>query len=177
MTRTGDLAITPEGWEASTGEDARRARREPQFAAMDKAHARTKDEQAQLDAADAAVREAEAAVGAAGLAASRARRGLAPVREPNSKSPGGFFLKRPETHRAAHAAVPGLEADLSEARMALQYAIRRHNQTESAVNLARMERRQAAKLKYTPKPQPGRSQADGWGSVRAMNRWSGGKDA
>ena len=172
-SRTGDIAITPEGWAASTERQRAEIAANPQLAAMAKANAMTKDEQAQIDAADAAVREAEAAVGAAGLAASRARRGLAPLLAQDGKRPGGFFLKRPETYRAARASLPALEADLSEAPMALQNAIRRRNGTVAAVNRARRERRQAAKLKHAPKPQPVRSRNDGWGSPRSMQGWSG----
>ena len=148
----------------------------PQFVAMSEAAELTKDEQAVLDAAQAKVSEAEAAVGAAGLALNRARRGQAPVKEQDAKHPFGFFLKRPETHRAAAAALPGLTSDLAEARMAHQSAIRRYNALTADVNRARLERRRVAKVANAPQVGALESHADGWHTIDALARWSG-KDA
>lgn len=167
----GDIAITPEGWAASVEKDRAERNANPQFAAIAAAAQRTKDEQAQLDAADAAMREAEAAVSAAGLAVSRARQGLDATPMYDKQRPHSFFQKRPETYRAARASLPALEADLSEARLALQNARRRRNGTERTINAARAERRRAAKLKHAPKPAPAKSRGDRWIA------FVGGKDA
>ena len=171
--RSGALAITPEGWAASAERQRAEIAANPQLSAMAKAHAITKDEQAQLDAADAVVAEAEAAVNAAGVNLNRARRGMAPIRAADAKRPFTFFQRRPETYRAAKESLPGLEGDVAEARVMLQTAIRRRNSAIRAINLARGERRTAAKLAHAPKPTPPEPRNTGWGSRAAMSRFGG----
>ena len=51
---------------------------------------------------------------------------------------------------------------MEEARVRHQNAIRRRNATERSINLARAERRQAAKLKHAPKQEKPESQGDPW---------------
>ena len=176
-TRSGDLAITAEGWAASTAKQREERDANPQFAAMAKAAAITKDEQAAIEACEQRLQEAEAELNAAGVALDRAQRGMEPIRTPDPRRPRTFFQRTPETYRAAAASLPGLRADVGEARGKRQNAQRRLNATVADVNRARDARRRAAKIKHTPKAPPVRSRSDGWGSIAAMNRWSNTEEA
>lgn len=161
-TRQRNIAITPEGWAAATEKQRAERAAVPQFVAMDAAMELTKDEKALLAAADAKVTEAKAAVGAAGVALKRAERGMDPTPAYDKSKPFSFFLKSPATYKAAKASLPGLKADVEEARTHHQNAIRRRNATERSINLARAERRRAAKAKHAPKREPVKSQGDKW---------------
>jgi len=161
-TRRGDLAITPEGWAAATEKQCAERAAVPQLAAMDQAARHTKAESAELEAAEAKVRQAEAAINAAGVALARAERGMAATPTYDKAHPFSFFLKKPDTYKAAAAAHPGLKADWEEARTRLQNATRRLNATTRAIDLARAERRRAAKLAHAPKPEPVASRGDAW---------------
>ena len=145
------------------------AANDPQQAAMVEALRVTPDEQAAIDAAQQAVADAEAAVNAAKFALSRAERGRVPVYD--RSQPFSFFKKSRAAHKAAaDAAVGGLRIDLSEAQSQLQAAIRRRNDVARRIELARMERRRAAKVKYSPAKPPLRRLNDGWTSPKGVAR-------
>ena len=132
----------------------------PQFSAMAEAMRVTAKEQARIDAAQEAVAEAEAVVGAAGMTLLRAKRGIPPTHD--TKEPFSFFKRSMNSHKAARAALPSLEIDLREARDLLTNAIRRRNNVAREIEVARMERRRAAKAKHAPQPMPVASRGDGW---------------
>ena len=159
MNRTGDIAITTEGWAAAQAKQRAERDADPQQREMAKAIEPTKDERLAIEAAQAAVEEAEAVVAAAAITLARAKRGQAPTYD--KKRPFSFFEKSKGAHKAAaDAAVPGLRIDLEEARNIAQNAIRRRNDTARRVELARMERRRQAKLAHTPPRQPGKPIGD-----------------
>lgn len=120
--------------------------RDPLQKAMAAAMAPTKAEQAALEAAQAAVAAAEQEAGAALGTLARAEDALRSVH-------------RNQRPAAAHAALPSLRVDVAEAKSNLQVAIRRRNQVAASIEVARFERRRAAKAKHLPtlsKPTPPR---------------------
>ena len=160
MTRQRNVAHTAESW-AAAGERLRAERAaNPQWAAMDKAAQHTKAELAEIEAAKAKVSEAEATVEAAGSALAQAKLGMVATPTYDKAHPFSFFLKRPETYKAAAAAEPGLKADWEEARTHLTNANRRLNATTRSIDAKRSERRRAAKVANAPKAEPVVSRAD-----------------
>ena len=157
-----NIAITSEGWAAGAEKLSAERAANPQSAAMDKAAAHTKAELAEIEAAEARVNEAEAAVNAAGIALAQAKRGMVATPTYDKGHPFSFFLKRPDTYKAAAAAEPSLKADWEEARTHLTNATRRYNATTRAIDAKRSERRRAAKLAHAPKREPAKSRRDGW---------------
>lgn len=149
----------------------------PQFAAMSQAAQRTADELSAIEAANAKLREADEAVTAAGLALLRARRGMATVEVYDTKRPFGFFQRKPDTYKAALAAVPALREDLNEARMQRQNALRRLNAKVAEVDAARAERRRLAKLAHGPKLKPVSLRPDQWSSMAGLKEWNGAEGA
>ena len=170
MNRRGDIAITPEGWAAAIEAERAAIAANPQRAAMARAAEPTKEERERIAAAEQAVIEAEQAVNAAGVTVARAREGIPPTYD--KKRPFSFFERGLSAHKAARAALPTLEIDLSEARDLLQNAIRRRNSVTREINVARGERRMAAKLAHAPKPEPVQLRGDRWSAAarRAATR-------
>lgn len=108
MTRTGDLAVTPEGWAASQAKQRAELAANPQFREMAKAAEPTKAEQSEIAAAEAALAEAEEAVNTLGLAGSKYELEEARLRVQNARrrlnaSVRAISAARSERRRAAKA--------------------------------------------------------------------------
>lgn len=144
----------------------------PQFVAMSEAMKLTKVETEDLAKAEVAVTEAEQVVGQIAGQIQALRNGRTTKREfitPDGR-PLIQRLLDPKKAEAAAKELPELEHDLQGARGVLQAANRKRNRVLSALNAARMLRRQAAKARHAPPRPPVQSHGDWWASVDRIGR-------